>query len=173
VTTVKGMSLSRTTIATVATIAALGVLAAVALASGGEEPTAAAPAPTAETDPPVEVRTQVVRRTIHKRPKAATSGVRAASSSGGDDGTLDQGPGDRPRIPVAAAPPAAAPAPATSGPGPSGPSGGHHDDFDDDHHGDDDDDFDDDHHGDDDHGDDDSGHGRGRGRGRGRGGDDD
>ena len=54
------MSLSRTTIATAATIAALGVLAAVALASGGEEPTTAAPAPAAETDPPVEVRTQVM-----------------------------------------------------------------------------------------------------------------
>ena len=102
------MSLSRATIATVATIAALGVLAAVALASGGAEPTAAAPAPTAETDPPVEVRTQVVRRTIHKRPKATASGARAASASGSDDGTLDQGPGDRPRIPIAAAPPAAA-----------------------------------------------------------------
>ena len=35
------------------------------LASGGEEATPAAPAPTAETDPPVEVRTQVVRRTLH------------------------------------------------------------------------------------------------------------
>jgi hypothetical protein len=156
------MFLSRTTLAAAATIAALGVLAAVALASGGEETTPAAPAPTAETDPPVEVRTQVVRRTVHKRPRTATSGARAASSSGSDDGTLDQGPGDRPRIPVAAAPPAAAPPASHSGPGPSG------------HHGDDDfDDDDDDHHGgDDDHSDDD-GHGRGRGRGRGRGGDDD
>jgi hypothetical protein len=149
------MSFSRTTIATAATIAALGVLATVALASGGEEPTPTAPAPTAETDPPVEVRTQVIRRTIHKRPKAT-------ASSGSDDGTLDQGPGDRPRIPVAAAAPAAA-APSTSGPGPSGPSGDHHDD-DDRHHGGDDD-FDDDHGDDDDDGDDDSGHGRGRGRG--------
>jgi hypothetical protein len=156
------MFLSRTTLAAAATIAALGVLAAVALASGGEETTPAAPAPTAETDPPVEVRTQVVRRTVHKRPKTATSGARAVSSSSSDDGTLDQGPGDRPRIPVAAAPPAAAgPSASHSGPGPSG------------HHGDDD--FDDDHHhGGDDHGDDDDGgHGRGRGRGRGRGGDDD
>jgi len=111
------MSLSRTTIATAATIAALGILATVALAAGGEEPATTAPAPTAETDPPVEVRTQVIRRTIHKRPKAAAAA--SSSSSGDDDGTLDQGPGDRPRIPVAAAPPAAA-ARNTSGPGPSG-----------------------------------------------------
>lgn len=160
------MSLSRTTIAPAATIAALGVLAAVALASGGEEPTAAAPAPAAETDPPVEVRTQVIRRTIHKRPKATASGARASSSD--DDGTLDQGPGDRPAIPVA--PSAAPPASSSdhSGPGPSSGHRGDEDDHFDDHGGDDDDHFDDD-HGDDD----DSGHGRGRGRGRGRGGDDD
>jgi hypothetical protein len=136
---------SRSTIAVGAVLAALGALAAVALASGGEAAPTTAPAPSAETDPPVQVRTKVIRRTVHVRPKAA------ASSS--DDGTLDQGPGDRPQIPVASAPAAVA---TVSG----------HDVGDDHgrHHGGDDD-FDDDHSGHGGGGDDDSGHGRGRGRG--------
>ena len=131
---------SRSTIAVGAVLAALGVLAAVALASGNEATPTTAPAPSAETDPPVQVRTKVIRRTVH---------VRAKASSSSDDGTLDQGPGDRPQIPVTSAPAAVA---AVSG----------HDVGDDHgrHHGDDDD-FDDDHSG---HGggdDDNSGHGGG------------
>ena len=131
---------SRSTIAVGAVLATLGLLAAVALASGGETAPTTAPAPSAETDPPVQVRTKVIRRTVHVRPQAA-----AASSSSDDDGTLDQGPGDRPQIPITSAPATA---------------GGH--DVGDDHgrnHGDDD--FDDDNSGhgggDDDH----SGHGGG------------
>ena len=114
---------SRSTIAVGAVLAALGVLAAVALAAGGDGAPTTAPAPSAETDPPVQVRTKVIRRTVHVRPKAT------ASSS--DDGTLDQGPGDRPQIPVTSAPAAAT----VSG----------HDVGDDHgrHHGGDDDDFDD------------------------------
>ena len=114
---------SRSTIAVGAVLAALGVLAAVALAAGGDGAPTTAPAPSAETDPPVQVRTKVIRRTVHVRPKAT------ASSS--DDGTLDQGPRDRPQIPVTSAPAAAT----VSG----------HDVGDDHgrHHGGDDDDFDD------------------------------
>ncbi len=68
------MTFSRSSIAAALTILALGLLAAVALAAGGSEPAATtAPAPAAETDPPVEVRTKVIRRTIHRRPKAAAS----------------------------------------------------------------------------------------------------
>ena len=144
---------SRSTIAVGAVLAALGLLAAVALASGGEATPTTAPAPSAETDPPVQVRTKVIRRTVHVRPQAA------AASSSDDDGTLDQGPGDRPQIPLTSAPATA-----------SGDDHGRHDG--------DDDDFDDDNSGhgssnsghgggdDDDGGDDDGGHG-------GHGGDDD
>ncbi len=82
------MRFTRTTIAAAATIAALGVLAAVALASGGEQ-TTSAPAPAAETDPPAQVRTETVHRDA------------AARSASSDDGTLDQGPGDAPATPVA------------------------------------------------------------------------
>ena len=89
------MRFSRTSIAAALTIVALGALAAVALASGGSE-TTTAPAPTAETDPPAQVRTETIHRTVHRSPPA-----RAASSD--DDGTLDQGPGDAPRTPVAPA----------------------------------------------------------------------
>src|SRR4051794_27678705 len=89
------MRFSRTSIAAAVTIAALGLLAAVALASGGSQ-TTIAPAPTAETDPPAQVRTETVQRTVHRTDRA-----RSASSS--DDGTLDQGPGDAPRAPVAPA----------------------------------------------------------------------
>jgi hypothetical protein len=169
------MTFSRSTIAATVTVFALGLLAAVALAAGGsEKPTSAAPAPVAETDPPVDVRTKVIRRTIHRRPKAPAAAAAAPASittprsapapagrvsRGNDDGTADQGPGD-------------APGTAAS-----------HDDWDDDsgHGGSDDwddnsghgggDDWDDDDHGSDD--DDDGGGGHGRGRGRGRGGDDD
>jgi uncharacterized membrane protein YgcG len=95
------MRFTRQSIAAAATIVALGVLAAVALASGGSEPITTAPAPTAETDPSPQVRTEVVRRTVHRN-----AGAQASSSD--DDGTLDQGPGDRPRIPVTAAPSATA-----------------------------------------------------------------
>ena len=148
---------SRSTIAVGAVLAALGVLAAVALASGSESTPTTAPAPSAETDPPVQVRTKVIRRTVHVRPKASSD----------DDGTLDQGPGDRPQIPVTSAPAAVA---TVSGHDLGDDHGRHHggddDDFDDDNsgHGGGDDDFDDDSSG---HGggDDDSGHGRGRGRG--------
>src|SRR5918995_749577 len=73
-----GMPFSRSQIAAVATIAALGALAVVALSAGGAEQPAAPPAPTAETDPQPEIRTEVIRRTIHRRPRAA-----AASGSGG------------------------------------------------------------------------------------------
>jgi hypothetical protein len=136
---------SRSTIAVGAVLAALGALAAVALASGGEAAPTTAPAPSAETDPPVQVRTKVIRRTVHVRPQ----------SSADDDGTLDQGPGDRPQIPVTSAPPA------TSAPAATATVSGH--DIGDDHgrHHGDDDDFDDDHSG---HGggdDDSSGHGGG------------
>jgi hypothetical protein len=87
------MRFTRTSIAAAATIAALGILAAVALASGGSESTSA-PAPAAETDPPAQVRTETIRRTVHRQAPA-----RAASSN--DDGTADQGPGDAPATPVA------------------------------------------------------------------------
>jgi hypothetical protein len=90
------MRFTRTSIAAAATIAALGILAAVALASGGE-PTTTAPAPAADTDPPAQVRTETVRRTVHRDAPA----VRSASTD--DDGTADQGPGDAPRTPVAPA----------------------------------------------------------------------
>jgi len=85
------MRFSRTSIAAAATIAALGILAAVALASGGEQPTTA-PAPAAETDPPAQVRTETVRRTVHRDAPARTA-------SSDDDGTADQGPGDAPPVP--------------------------------------------------------------------------
>jgi hypothetical protein len=78
------MRFTRNTIAAAATIVALGVLAAVALASVGGPSTTTAPAPSAETDPPPEVRTEVVRRTVHR------------DASTDDDGTADQGPGDAP-----------------------------------------------------------------------------
>jgi hypothetical protein len=86
------MRFSRTSIAAAVTIAALGLLAAVALASGGTQ-TTSAPAPTAETDPPAQVRTETVHRTVHRT-------ARAQSAASSDDGTLDQGPGDAPRTPV-------------------------------------------------------------------------
>src|SRR4051812_12740222 len=66
------MRSSRTTIAVVAAIAALGALPAVAFASGGD-PTPTAPAPAAETDPPVQVKTKVIHRTVHVRPARASS----------------------------------------------------------------------------------------------------
>jgi hypothetical protein len=89
------MRFSRTSIAAAVTITALGLLAAVALASGGTQ-TTTAPAPTAETDPPAQVRTETVHRTVHRNAAARTA-------SSDDDGTLDQGPGDAPRTPVAPA----------------------------------------------------------------------
>jgi hypothetical protein len=112
------MRFSRTSIAAALTIVALGALAAVALASGGSG-TTTAPAPTAETDPPAQVRTETIHRTVHR----SAAPARAASSD--DDGTLDQGPGDAPRTPVAPA---------------QADDRGH--DFDDDRRGDDDDDHD-------------------------------
>ena len=141
------MRFSRTSIAAALTIVALGALAAVALASGGSG-TTTAPAPTAETDPPAQVRTETVHRTVHRN-------APARSASADDDGTLDQGPGDAPRTPVAPA---------------QADDRGH--DFDDDRRGRDDDDHDDSGpgsshrgHGGDDHGGDDhgghSGHGGG------------
>jgi hypothetical protein len=142
---------SRSTIAVGAVLAALGLLAAVALASGGEPAATTAPAPSADTDPPAQVRTKVIRRTVHVRPQAS-----AASSD--DDGTLDQGPGDRPQIPVTSAPAT------VSGHDVGDDHGRHHgddDDFDDDHSGHGGGGDDDDHsgHGGDD--DDHSGHGGG------------
>src|SRR5262245_31364142 len=116
---------SRSTIAVGAVLAALGALAAVALASGSEAAPTTAPAPSAETDPPVQVRTKVIRRTVHVRPQ----------SSSNDDGTLDQGPGDRPQIPVTSVPATAA---TVSGHDVGDDHGRHHggdDDFDDDHSG--------------------------------------
>ncbi len=89
------MRFTRTTITALLAVAALGALAAVALASSGS-PTTTAPAPTAETDPPAQVRTETVHRTVHVNAPA-----RSASSD--DDGTLDQGPGDAPRTPAAPA----------------------------------------------------------------------
>jgi hypothetical protein len=72
------MRFSRNSLAAVLTVAALGALAAVAFASGGDNATTA-PRPTPETDPPAQTR------------------------SADDDGTADQGPGDRPATPVAGA----------------------------------------------------------------------
>jgi hypothetical protein len=139
------MRFTRTSIAAAATIAALGILAAVALASGGEQ-TTTAPAPAADTDPPAQVRTETVHRTVHRDAPA-----RSASSD--DDGTADQGPGDAPATPVA---------PAHDANDDRGHDGPNHD-LNDDHGGD--------RHG----GDDDGGHsGHGGGHsGHGGGGDDD
>lgn len=127
------MRFSRTSIAAAVTIAALGLLAAVALASGGTQ-TTTAPAPTAETDPPAQVRTETIHRTVHR-----TARARSASSS--DDGTLDQGPDDAPRTPVA---PAQTAGHDNSGPGSTSRGGGDDDgpnhDLGDDHGGHDGDD---------------------------------
>lgn len=127
------MSLDRTRIATGATLAALGVLAALALSAGGDEPsTTAAPA----AAPTPEVRTEIIRRTVHVKSKSGSSASAGAS---------------RPTAsPAQAAAPAGAPAPRAAAPVRSDDSG---------HRGDDDHSDDDGSHGDDE--DDDDGHGRG------------
>jgi hypothetical protein len=145
---------SRAKIAPAATLVALGALAAVALASGsGGDPAAVQTQDDVATP---EVRTEVVRRTVHRRAKAASSPSGSGSASSG------RGPAPAPAT-AAPAPAPAAVAQASATPDDHG--GRHDDDRFDDHGGDRDDDFGDDRsgHGRDD--DDDSGHGRGRGRG--------
>jgi hypothetical protein len=71
------MPFNRTRIAAASTLAALGVLAAVALSAGGK-PSPAQPAAT----PKPEVRTEVIRRTVHvsrKHSKSAPGPARASS----------------------------------------------------------------------------------------------
>ena len=145
---------SRTKLAALLTVAALGVLAAVALASGsGGDPVAVQTQDDVATKP--KVRTVIVRQTVHRRAKAATSPSAAASPSGHRSSGHAAAPAPAPAPAPAAAPPAA-PAPVAAvvddHRGRGGDDGAY-----DDHGGDDA--YDD--HG----GDDDSGHGRGRGRG--------
>lgn len=70
------MALHRTLAAALVTLAALALLAAIALGAGGDEPSQ----PAAATRP--KVRTVVVHRTIHVRPKhiaPTTAGAAAAA----------------------------------------------------------------------------------------------
>lgn len=69
------MRVTRTTIATAVTLAGLGGLGAVALASGsGQHTTAETSPPATQAAAPVEVRTEIVRRTNHRRVRAHVRG---------------------------------------------------------------------------------------------------
>ena len=175
--------LSRAKLASLVTVLALGTLAAVAFAagSGGDADPAAVQT---QDDQAPQVRTEVVRKTVHRRAKAAggSSGSSGASSSGGSGRSTAAAAPATPAAPAVTASPVATP-------DDHGRRHGGHGEDDDgfDDHGRDDDGFDD--HGgeDDDFGDDSSGHGggddssghgggdddSGHGRGRGRGGDGD
>lgn len=139
------MSLNRTRIATGCTIAALGLLAVVALNAGGDEPSASAPA----AAPTPEVRTEIVRRTVHVKSKR-----RAPASAG----SSAQAPGRT------AAAPASTPASRVATPSRSGD-----DRSEDEHHGQNGDDED---RGHDEGEDDDGGRGSGDSSGHGHDGDD-
>ena len=156
---------SRVKLASLVTVLALGALAAVAFASGsgGADPTAVQ---TRDDQPATQVRTEVVRRTVHRRAPAPSSSGSGRSAAG------DAGSG---RSAAAVAQPAAVASPSAT-PDDHGRHGVG--ELGDDHgrrhggHGDDDDGFDDDDDGDDDDSgdgssgrDDDDGHRRGRGRG--------
>src|SRR5918994_5927968 len=72
---------SRAKIASLITLVALGVLAAVALASGsGGDPAAVQ---TQDDVAKPKVRTEIVRQTVHRRAKAASSPSASSSPSGG------------------------------------------------------------------------------------------
>ncbi len=153
------MKPSRHQIAAGVTVVALGALATVALASGSTPATDTAAAP--QSAP--EVRTEIVRETVHRRAKAASSpsgGSRSARSSSSPS----------PSRSTAAVAPVASPDHQRRGRGTDDVGfddhGGDRGADDSGHHGGDDgrggdDDGFDDHGG----GDDSSGHGRGRGRG--------
>jgi hypothetical protein len=137
------MKPSRNHIAAAATVVALGALATVALASGGDPGTDSAAAPAAAvTQPAAEVRTEIVRETIHRRAKRSD----ASGSSGRSGGS--PGPSRSAAAPTTAA---TAPAPVSS---PDHHRGRGRDDDGVDDHGGRDDEVE--HHG----GDDDDGHGR-------------
>jgi hypothetical protein len=162
------MKPSRHQIAAGVTVVALGTLATVALASGGEPERSAAGAPAAAQSAP-EVRTQIIRETVHRRARRSASG-----GSGGSGSSSAVRATASPSASASPSPAAPAVAPVATPDDHGGRRGRGSDDVGFDDHGGrgrrgDDDDFDD--HGSDDHDDDDSGHGRGRGRGRG--GDDD
>jgi hypothetical protein len=78
------MNPSRHQIAAGVTVVALGALATVALASGGTPSKDTVAAPTATQSAP-EVRTEIVRETIHRRAKRSGSGSsgRSVSASSG------------------------------------------------------------------------------------------
>ena len=166
------MKPSRHQIAAGVTVVALGALATVALASGSTEPNETAAAP--QSAP--EVRTEIVRETVHRRAKGSGSSGSGAPSSGSRTVRSSSSPSPSP----SSTPATAAVAPVSS-PDHQRRGRGSDDVGFDDHGGRRGEDDSDDHggrgrggddDGSDDHGgDDDSGHGRGRGRGRG--GDDD
>ncbi|MEO8689431.1 MAG: hypothetical protein ABI611_14615, partial [Solirubrobacteraceae bacterium] len=75
------MKPSRNHIAAAVTVLALGVLATVALATGGTPQPAAAPV-SSRVAPAPEVRTEIVRETIHRRAKRKRShGSRRAGAA--------------------------------------------------------------------------------------------
>jgi hypothetical protein len=156
------MKPSRHQIAAGVTVVALGALATVALASGDAAKTETAGAPVAAQSAP-EVRTEIVRETVHRRAKRSASGGSGAS---GSSARSSASPSPGPSRSTAAVAPVSSPDHHRRGRGSD-------DDGFDDHggRGGDDDGFDD--HGGDHHGGDDDDGGHGRGRGRGRGGDDD
>lgn len=149
------MKPSRHQIAAGVTTVALGALATVALASGGDTKTDPSAAPAAAvTQPAAEVRTEIVRQTVHRRAKRSD----ASASSGRSGGS----PGSS-RSAAAPATTAVAPAPVST---PDQRRGrGRDDEGFDDHGGREDEGADD--HGDDNevehHGDDDGGGHGGRG----------
>lgn len=133
------MKIKRTHIAAGGTVAALGVLAAVALGAGSAQQPEPA---TAQKAPPLEVRTQVVHRTIrvvrHQKPRQP---VAAAGPPATATATQDVGPGS-----TAATDPGAVKPLRTKTSGSSydheeddGSDDHERDEYEDDHHGDEDD----------------------------------
>jgi len=78
------MKPSRHHIAAGVTVLALGILATVALASGGK-PESGAATPAAQSTP--DVRTEIVRETLHRRGKRASAGGASSSRSSGSSAT--------------------------------------------------------------------------------------
>jgi hypothetical protein len=94
------MNTSRHKIAAGVTVLALGALATVALAAGGpEQRSPSAASASAVTQPAAEVRTEIIRETIHRRAKRARGHHSTASAAGSG------------RSPVAARPVASSSAP--------------------------------------------------------------
>jgi hypothetical protein len=107
------MKPSRSKIAAAVTVGALGALGTVALASGDTQKNTLSAAPAAAvTQPAAEVRTEIIRETVHRRAKRSDASG-SSGRSGGSSGRSGGSPGPS-RSAAAPATTAVAPAPVST-----------------------------------------------------------